>query len=333
MRQQKAYWHLLPQRRMPTEYEVVTSKLLVNTREGFTGRNFELDVPLEPWYAKYQRGSLLTCSNWEKFRDPRETTYSKYTDLQMQKEIFVDGILEEIEATSYDRELSARWFELLNALAVPFRYPGHAFMMIAAYIGQTAPGGRITVAAALQAGDEARRVERLAYRTRQIQLTFPDFGLDGKARWESDSHWQPLRRFVEQLLITYDWGEAFVALNLVLKPMIDELFMKHAGDLALGQNDHLLGQIFYSLNEDCQWHRDWSRELVQLLTADNLSNKDAIRGWVSKWRPRALLAVDAFADFFEANPVGQGDTLFHDLTKQIDNFGAEFLESMALQRS
>jgi len=144
---------------------------------------------------------------------------------------------------------------------------------------------------------------------------------------------KPLRRFVEQLLITYDWEEAFVALNLVLKPMIDELFMKHAGDLALGQNDHLLGQIFYSLNEDCQWHRDWSRELVQVLLADNSTNKDVIGSWITKWRPRALLAVDAFADFFEANPAGQGDTLFNNLTEQIDNFGAEFLKNMALERS
>ncbi|MBV8437893.1 MAG: hypothetical protein JOY95_10310 [Silvibacterium sp.] len=332
MPQQKTFWHLLPQRRMPTEYEVVTSKLLLNTREGYTGRRFELDVPLQPWYAKYQQGSLLTCSNWENFRDPRETTYSKYTDLQMQKEIFVDGILEEIESTGYDRELSAQWIEMLDDLAVPLRYPGHAFMMIAAYIGQIAPCGRITVAAALQASDEARRVERLAYRIRQIQLTFPEFGLDGKNRWELGQRWQPLRRFVEQLLVTYDWGEAFVVLNLILKPMVDELFMKHVGDLALGQNDHLLGQIFYSLNEDCQWHRDWSRALVQTLTADNPSNNKIIQNWIKQWRPRALEAVDAFADLFESKPLGQGDTLFHNLTGKIDDFGAECLQNMALER-
>ena len=333
MRQQKTFWHLLPQRRMPTEYEVVTSKLLVNTREGFTGRNFELDVPLEPWYAKYQRGSLLTCGNWEKFRDPRETTYSKYTDLQMQKEIFVDGILAEIEATGYDRELSQQWIEMLEALAAPFRYPAHGFMMIAAYIGQIAPGGRITVAAALQAGDEARRVERLAYRIRQVQLAVPGFATTSKSHWEREPRWQPLRRYVEQLLVTYDWGEAFVGLNLILKPMVDELFMKHMGELALGQNDHLFGQILYSLNEDCQWHRDWSRELVQVLTADSSSNKDVIGGWITKWRPKALLAVDAFAGLFESKPIGQGENLFHNLTEQIDDFGTRFLESMALERS
>jgi hypothetical protein len=57
------------------------------------------------------------------------------------------------------------------------------------YIGQMAPGGRITVTVELQAADEARRVERLAYRFRQIQLIFPEFGLGGKASWVNDSHW------------------------------------------------------------------------------------------------------------------------------------------------
>src|SRR5262245_1761214 len=136
---QKTFWHLLSQRRVPTEYEIVTSKLLLNTREGFTGRRFELDVPLQQWYEQYQQGSRLNCSTWERFRDPRETTYTKYTTLQMKKEIVVDGILEEIEATDYDRALTAQWLEVLETLVAHFRYPGHAFMLLAAYIAQRGP--------------------------------------------------------------------------------------------------------------------------------------------------------------------------------------------------
>ena len=33
MTQQKTYWHLLQQMRMPTEYEIVTSKLLSLTSQ------------------------------------------------------------------------------------------------------------------------------------------------------------------------------------------------------------------------------------------------------------------------------------------------------------
>jgi toluene monooxygenase system protein E len=117
--QQKTFWHLLPQRRMPSEYEIVTSKLLLNTGEGFTGKRFELDVPLRRWYEQYQQGSPLACSSWEKFRDPRETTYTKYTEVQMEKEIFVDCILEEIEANGYDSEISPRWLQTLSTLSRP----------------------------------------------------------------------------------------------------------------------------------------------------------------------------------------------------------------------
>ena len=136
MPQQKTYWHLLSQRRMPTEYEIVTSKLLCYTGEGFTGKRFELDVPLKDWYRRYQEESPLVCSSWEKFHDPRETTYTKYTGLQRDKEIFVDGILDEIELTGYDAPLRPAWLHTLSRVVAPFRYPGHGFQMIASYFGQ-----------------------------------------------------------------------------------------------------------------------------------------------------------------------------------------------------
>jgi len=330
MAPQKTFWHLLPHRRMPSEYEIVTSKLLLHTGEGFTGRRFELDVPLQEWYEQYQQGSPLICNAWENFRDPRETTYTKYTQLQMEREIFVDAILEEIEATGYDRKLSRHWIHLLEFLVAPFRYPGHACMMTAAYIGQMAPSGRIVITAALQAADEVRRVERLAYRIRQIQLAHPGFASNSKSLWEQEPRWQPLRQFVERLLVTYDWGESFVALNLVLKPMIDELFMRGTSDLALGHKDHLLGQILYSLNEDCQWHREWSRALVEVAVDANPSNRDLIESWINKWRPMAMRSIEALTRSFEGAPLGVGEITFDELKSQIAAYSGAYLRSMQL---
>ena len=73
----KTYWHLMHQRRMPTEYELLSSKL-----HYYVGKGFEVNMPVSGWYQKYQQGSPLTCSDWEKFADPRETTYTSYTGLQ-----------------------------------------------------------------------------------------------------------------------------------------------------------------------------------------------------------------------------------------------------------
>jgi toluene monooxygenase system protein E len=330
MTQQKTYWHLLQQKRMPTEYEIVTSKLLCYTGEGFTGKRFELDVPLQDWYRRYQEESPLVCSSWEKFRDPRETTYTKYTDLQRAKEIFVDGILDEIELTGYDAHLRPAWLHTFHRLVAPFRYPGHGFQMIASYIGQMAPSGRITIAAALQSADEMRRIQRIAYRIRQLQQIYPGFAADSRTAWQTDPIWQPLREIVEKLLIAYDWAESFVGLNLVLKPMVDELFMKYVSDVALREDDYLLGQIFYSLNEDCQWHRHWSASLIRMAMEENVRNQDTIQGWISQWYPPAARAVNSLASLLE-DASQQAKTPPLEPERAIDRYYRDYLRSMNLQ--
>lgn len=333
MAQQKTYWHLLQQKRMPTEYEIVTSKLLFYTGEGFTGKRFELDVPLDGWYKRFQQGSPLTCTSWEKFRDPRETTYTKYTELQRDKEIFVDGILDEIEASGYDGQFSPQWLHVLSRIVAPLRYPCHGLQMVAAYIGQMAPGGRIVVTATLQAGDEMRRVQRIAYRVRQLQHLYPDFAIDSRARWQTDPLWQPLRLASEKLLICYDWAEAFVALNLVLKPLLDEAFMSYLSDLALREGDHLLGQVFYSLNEDCRWHREWSQALTRMVIEDNSHNSGTIQAWIEKWHPVASRALEAFAPLFQGKLEDVQMPPFEGVNQKLEKFYRGYLSGMGLEPS
>jgi toluene monooxygenase system protein E len=333
MAQQKTYWHLLQQRRMPTEYEIVTSKLLCYTGEGFTGKRFELDVPLLDWYKRFQQDSPLNCTSWENFRDPRETTYTKYTEIQRDKEIFVDGILEEIDSSGYDGRLSPCWLHVLSRVVAPLRYPGHGLQMLASYVGQMAPSGRIVITATLQAGDEMRRVQRIAYRVRQLQHVYSGFASDSKARWQTDPLWQPLRIAIEKLLICYDWGESFVGLNLVLKPLIDEIFMNHLSNLALREGDHLLGQVFYSLNEDCRWHREWTQALIRMVIEDNSQNRGTIQAWIEKWHPVATRALQAFVPLFEGQLEDAHMPPLEGVRQKIGKYYKDYLSSMELQPS
>jgi toluene monooxygenase system protein E len=294
----KTYSHLGKERRLPNEYELVTSRLLY-----YPERGFEVKTPLDAWYEKHQRGSLLTARDWERFSDPRETTYAKYTALALKGETYLDGVLESIQTTRYDRALSPEWRATLDRVIGPLRYPLHGFQMIAAYIGQMAPSGRITVAALFQAADEMRRIQRLAYRMTLLQDMDSSFGQESKNMWLRDPAWQPLREAVERCLVTYDWGESLVALNLCLKPLIDELFMTHLSKEADEHDDHLLGQVFSSLDEDCKWHRDWTVELLRTAVEDNAENRTVIHDWVTRWGAMARRAVAGFDFLFQRTPV------------------------------
>lgn len=288
---QKTYSHLAGQRRVPSEYELASSNLLYYTKGGF-----ELKVPVSSFYERYQQGSPLRCADWELFRDPRETTYTKYTALQRNQEVFVDGILGSIESSDYDARLSPQWRRALGEIISPARYLFHGMQMLAAYLGQMAPGSRLIMAALFQTADELRRVHRFAYRLRQLQLTYADLGADGKQCWQSDPRWQPCREVIERLLVTYDLGEALVGVNLVVKPLIDAFFDQLA-ERAAEHGDPLLREILRSLAADSHWQRSYTAALFQVLFADPAgdANRAAVAGWLAKWMPRGQGAVAGLA--------------------------------------
>ena len=200
----KTYWHLGADRRLPSDYEIATSKLLPHVdRQGFA-----LELPASDFYRRHQAGSLLVSQRWDELYDPRATTYTKYVDLAREREGFVERLLTSIEEADYDQELPSAWLETLGGVLSPLRFLCHGLQMAAAYVGQMAPSGRIAVAALFQCGDEIRRIQRSAQRLALLARRRPDVGTAGRRLWQSDPRWQPLRQAVEKLLVTYDWGEA-----------------------------------------------------------------------------------------------------------------------------
>lgn len=288
MSQQRSYWHLEPLGRVPSDYDIASTALLYYPKKGF-----EVETPGAAWYRRHQQGWWLRLGGCERFRDPRETTYTRYTELQKAQEGFVDGLLRAIEEGPYDRELPSGWLAQLEGWLPVLRYPCHALQMLGGYVAQMAPASTVVIACCFQTGDELRRIQRLAYRMRQLQDTQAGFGMESKRAWQHAAAWQPLRALIERLLVTYDAGEAFVGLNLVLKPMFDRLFMLEFARLAEQNADPLLGRILSSLGDDCLWHRSWSCALVRTALEDAPDLSDAVRDDLSRWYEPVCLALAA----------------------------------------
>jgi toluene monooxygenase system protein E len=158
--------------------------------------------------------------------------------------------------------------------------------------------------AMFQAGDEMRRIHRIAYRLGQLRQLRPAVCERALADWQEAPGWQPLRRALEQTLVAYDWGEAFAALCLCLKPAMDLLMVELAA-LAREHQDFCLGEFLTSFDEDTRWHRAWAEALVRLLqqqATDGAANSEALRRWVERWRPGADEAASTVAGLF--GPVG-----------------------------
>lgn len=286
---------------MPTEYEVVSTDLHYNYPHGF-----ELtDTPVTGWYVRHREGSKLCSTDWGSFADPRRTTYRSYTELQDKKEDVIDGLLRQVENESYDDELADAWVDFIDCWYAPLRFPVHGLQMLAAYVGQMAPASRVTNCAAFQAADELRRLQRVTYRTAQLADHRSAIDVDmHRHHWEEAEAFQPLRKLIERALIAYDWGEALVVTNVLIKAYFDRLVnVEFAGHLAVTNKDPVLRSVHFSLDEDARWHREWSRRLIQLAIDDTPENAEVISNWIDAWRPLASEATAGLAGVMSTAPV------------------------------
>ncbi|AQA06362.1 hypothetical protein BVC93_12945 [Mycobacterium sp. MS1601] len=298
----KNYTRLTTGRRIPSDYELMSTDLHYNYP-----RRFELSAgnPVVDWYYRHREDSALQSRDWEQFADPRRTTYQIYTRLQDGREEMVDGLLREIDDTGYDTRLDSEWVSFLDRWYSALRFPVHGLQMLAAYVAQMAPSSRITNCAAFQMGDEMRRVQRIAYRT--VQLAGPpldDAAARHRAVWEKAAAFQPLRELIERALVAYDWGEAFIVTNAVIKPRIDRLVNEEiAGKLATANGDPIMASIHFSLDEDARWHREWTAGLVRHIVGGGGASAAVVSGWIEKWTPLASEALEALAGVTAQAPV------------------------------
>jgi hypothetical protein len=290
----KTYSRLQDGRRRLSEYEIVSTDLQYT----YPSR-FELGPanPVVRWYQRYREGSALKVGDWGPFRDPRATTYRSYTTLQHGKDEVVQGLLDEIDESGYDDDLADPWVEFLDRHYCPLRFLMHGLEMLAAYVGQMAPASRLTNCAAFQSADELRRLQCVAYRTAQLRRHRP--GIDPsrhRGMWEDAEHFQPLRELLERCLVRYDWAEALVVTNLVIKPRLDRWINEElAGVLAPANGDPILRSLHFSLAQDSRWHNDWTAEATRVAVAAEAHNADVIRSWIEDSTPLADTALASLA--------------------------------------
>jgi toluene monooxygenase system protein E len=304
-RRRSKAWSLWDERRIPSEYEVVTHRLHYHFRRSPAPFELDPDTPINQWYKKYREGSPFQVDDWEGFRDPDKLTYRDYIQTQKEREVYLDNLIDEFERNDHYAKLSKSWVDLLERLYIPSRFSRHVLQMVSLYMAQVAPCAYITNAAYFQGADEMRQVQRSAYIAKALSLDHGERLADsGKTRsiWEDDSHWQPLRELLEKLLIAYDWGEAFVALNLVVKPVYDTLFNRQFAELARGNGDMLLALMHDDFSLDSERSQRWTKALVKYAVERQPENKKLLKEWTDKWTPLAYKAAGSLAPLFAEAP-------------------------------
>jgi toluene monooxygenase system protein E len=314
----RTYLCLEDRRRKPSDYEVTSTALLY-----YPERGFEVETPVSRHYVEYQQHGQLRSNRWDSFEDPAHLTYSSYVAERRDQEAFLDRLLER-PALPHENALRP----LLGPLSA-LRFPLHGLQMVAAYVGALAPSGRISIAAAFQAADELRRIQRLCQWLTRSGMPAPQLDALGRELWQQSPAFQPLRRLVERLLVTYDWGEALIGLNGIIKPIFDRLWFGQVACVAERHRDEILEKMASSLADDGRWHEIWFIALSRVALESDPGNASVFRRIVGELRPRVAEAAQAllpaFADLL--GDAGERASVWRELDAALD---AHLLELGAL---
>ena len=295
LKPQKTWSHLAGRRRKPSEYEIVSTNLHYNDRDANAPYELDPDMFMNQWYKKNTFGTALKHADWNAFRDPEELIYRTYNMMQDGQETYVFGLLDQFNQREHNLSLEPTWVAALTRLYTPARYLFHTLQMASAYVGQVSPASTITNCHYFQMADSMRWLSHTAYRTKELALSFPQHGFGENERdlWENDPLWQGMRELVEKALCVWDWGEAVVVLNLVVKPAIEEAVLRKLGDAARHNGDTLLALLTDAQLLDSARHRRWIAALVKM-AVETPGNLEHMQGWISKWEPLADRAIETY---------------------------------------
>jgi toluene monooxygenase system protein E len=289
--------HLAGARRRPTEYEVVSVNLHYHTRHPECPWELDPQLFMNDWYRRHRERSALQHSDWNRFRDPDSLIYRGYIRLQNDQETYTEGLLDQYSELGHDGHLSDAWLTALGRWYTPGRYARHALQMAAAYGGQMAPASTITNCFFFQSADEARLMQRIAYRTAELRghADRYGFGLFERQAWEDDPAWQGFRELFEKMLVAWDWAECFVVLNVVAKPAFDEVTLHQLARAAGRHGDELLALLCEAHARDIDRSRRWTAALVAQAVEEGY-NREVIGDWLARWTPLAHRAVRGYLE-------------------------------------
>ena len=305
-RQRKKTWSTLGEvTGKPSDYEIVTHGL--NHMKGETPLEMGPDVHGNVWLKKYRDDISIKVADWDGFRDPDRVTYHSYVKMQDEQEAYIDKLLASFTAEdTSDGRLSNECLQLLLTAMTPCRYLGHVQQMLSAYIQQIAASSYVANCASFQVADTLRRVQRIAYRTRQLGTEHPShgYGSSERAAWEEAQSWQPVREAMENLLVTYEWDEALVGFNLVIRPVCDNLFVNQLSRAARLAGDELDALLLENLYQDCERHNRWTVAAMNYIVDQDAANRDALRDLAAKWNGRAEAIIASGSEMIAANVDG-----------------------------
>jgi phenol/toluene 2-monooxygenase (NADH) P1/A1 len=247
--------------------------------------NFHYRPLWQPEFELYdKRRTGVVMKDWYAFKDPRQYYYGAYTIVRSRQQETMEKQLEFVEKYGLLTGLPDEVQAAIAFATVPLRHVEWAANTNNCYITGYGWGTAITQATMFHAMDRLGIAQYLSRIGLILDGNQGDSLLRAKETWLTHPAWQGVRRATENLMVTRDWFELFVAQNLVFDSLLCPLIYQHF-DASIAEKH---GSGLAMINEFMKtWYAEtarWVDATLKTASAESPANAALLSGWAKSWR-------------------------------------------------
>ncbi|HEU0203691.1 MAG TPA: aromatic/alkene monooxygenase hydroxylase subunit beta [Burkholderiaceae bacterium] len=242
-----------------------------------------------------KRRTAIEMADWYAFKDPRHFYYGVYTMTRARQQEGADRQFEFVEKRELLAQLDPALRQALTQVLVPLRHYEWGANMNNGYCCAYGYGTAITQACKFAAMDRlgtAQALSRIGLLLDGNQGAALD---EAKQAWLTHPAWQGVRRVLENLFVTKDWFELFVAQNLVFDGLLYPLMFRHYVGAVSAHTGHALALLTELQNDWYDETSRWVDATVKTAAEASAANAQRLAHWYATWRDEVSRALEPVA--------------------------------------
>ena len=235
--------------------------------------------------------TAITMEDFDDLVDPRQYYYGTWTIQRGKQQETQEKNFSFVESKGLAALLPDEVRTQITEFILPLRHVAWGANTNNNYIAAYGFGAPVTSGATMHMMDQlgiAQYITRIGLVVNDNEPSILD---DAKKLWMEHDMWQPMRKLVEDMMVTKDWFELFVAQNFVLDGLLFPLVYEHFDEHAVAK-----GAAGYSVMTEfmTEWFGEskrWVDAVIKRAVAESDDNKQLIANWTQAWTERVSEAL------------------------------------------
>lgn len=250
-----------------------------------------------------ERYTALRLTDPYTYTDPRQLYYTPYVTQRAALHEEFGKTLTYLEERDLLPRVPRAWQEMLAAVVVPLRHYESGAQLVSVAGARFAYGTSLEQCCTFASFDRIGNAQMLSRVGIALGGGTGEVLARAKREWMSGAHLQPLRRLIEQIMVTGDWAEGILAVDQVDSLLYPLLYrgLDEAALLGGAGAFSLVAQHFAGWFAD---QRKWLDALVAAWAGDEqhgTANREVLARIGQAWSGRAREAVAALAAAADAD--------------------------------